>query len=98
MAYSEYKSPIFQLSVTMVILTCLAALMKLLDDTGVTSFETDTTFKQVAGEMNEWEVVLVLKSLQRGESFYCRHSSMVISMLIPDNSQLLLLTNLQEVL
>ncbi|KAJ7803716.1 hypothetical protein B0H14DRAFT_3776863 [Mycena olivaceomarginata] len=29
------------------ILTCLAALMKLLDDTGVTSFETDTTFKPV---------------------------------------------------
>ncbi|KAJ7821042.1 hypothetical protein B0H13DRAFT_1520259, partial [Mycena leptocephala] len=52
----------------MVILTCLAALMKLLDDTGVTSFETDTTFKRVAGEMNEWEVVLFLKSLQRGDT------------------------------
>ncbi|KAJ7741241.1 hypothetical protein B0H14DRAFT_3608646 [Mycena olivaceomarginata] len=30
------------------ILTCLAALMKLLDDTGVTSFETDTTFRRIA--------------------------------------------------
>lgn len=49
------------------ILTCLSALMRLLDDTGVTSFETDTTFNRVAGEMNEWEVVIFLKSLQRGE-------------------------------
>ncbi|KAJ6592738.1 hypothetical protein B0H19DRAFT_1365112 [Mycena capillaripes] len=35
------------------ILTCLAALMKLLDDTGVTSFETDTTFKRVEGDIND---------------------------------------------
>ncbi|KAJ7174783.1 hypothetical protein C8R46DRAFT_1252853 [Mycena filopes] len=49
----------------LIILTCLAALMKLLDDEGVTSFETDTTFKRVAGSINEWEVVLFLKSLQR---------------------------------
>ncbi|KAJ6503975.1 hypothetical protein C8R45DRAFT_575169 [Mycena sanguinolenta] len=47
------------------ILTCLAALMKLLDDPGVTSFETDTTFSRVEGEINEWEVVLFLKALQR---------------------------------
>jgi hypothetical protein len=50
------------------ILTCLSALMKLLDDEGVTSFETDTTFKRVAGDINEWEVVIFLKALQRGES------------------------------
>ncbi|KAJ7191167.1 hypothetical protein B0H12DRAFT_1172358, partial [Mycena haematopus] len=47
------------------ILTCLAALMKLLDDTGVTCFETDTTFSRVEGDINEWEVVLFLKALQR---------------------------------
>ncbi|KAJ7731028.1 hypothetical protein B0H16DRAFT_1427586 [Mycena metata] len=47
------------------IITCLAALMGLLDDTGVTSFETDTTFKRIAGEMNEWEVVIFFKALQR---------------------------------
>ncbi|KAJ7734479.1 hypothetical protein B0H16DRAFT_1467605 [Mycena metata] len=48
-----------------IILTCLAALIELLDDMGVTSFETDTTFKRVEGEINEWEVVIFLKSLQR---------------------------------
>ncbi|KAJ6456874.1 hypothetical protein C8R45DRAFT_1184944 [Mycena sanguinolenta] len=47
------------------ILTCLTALMKLLDDPGVTSFETDTTFSRVEGDINEWEVVLFLKALQR---------------------------------
>ncbi|KAF7353417.1 hypothetical protein MSAN_01530800 [Mycena sanguinolenta] len=47
------------------ILTCLSALMRLLDDTGVKSFETDTTFKRVEGDINEWEVVLFLKALQR---------------------------------
>ncbi|KAJ7698207.1 hypothetical protein B0H16DRAFT_1903439 [Mycena metata] len=48
-----------------IILTCLTALIELLDDMGVTSFETDTTFKRVEGEINEWEVVIFLKSLQR---------------------------------
>ncbi|KAJ7181385.1 hypothetical protein C8R43DRAFT_969056 [Mycena crocata] len=48
-----------------IILTCLAALMRLLDDEGVTSFETDTTFRRVAGDFNEWEVVIFLKALQR---------------------------------
>ncbi|KAJ6587438.1 hypothetical protein DFH09DRAFT_1427476 [Mycena vulgaris] len=38
-----------------IILTCLASLMRLLDDAGVTSFEDDTTFKRIAGEFNEWE-------------------------------------------
>ncbi|KAJ7458041.1 hypothetical protein B0H11DRAFT_2062428, partial [Mycena galericulata] len=47
------------------ILTCLAALMRLLDDPGVTSFETDTTFKRIEGDINEWEVVIFLKALQR---------------------------------
>ncbi|KAJ6565951.1 hypothetical protein DFH09DRAFT_1472832 [Mycena vulgaris] len=72
--WDDMKKPIderyIQCLVTMpdgrlMILTCLSALMKLLHDTGVTSFETDTTFKRVAGDINEWEVVLFLKSLQR---------------------------------
>ncbi|KAJ7175580.1 hypothetical protein C8R46DRAFT_1030617 [Mycena filopes] len=45
------------------ILICLAALMRLLDDTGVTRLGTDTTFKRVVG--NEWEVVIFLKALKR---------------------------------
>lgn len=65
------------------ILTCLAALMKLLDDTGVTSFETDTTFRRVAGDFNEWEVVLFLKALQRGESSQCSPCSFVIETVSP---------------
>ncbi|KAJ6623694.1 hypothetical protein B0H10DRAFT_1943767 [Mycena sp. CBHHK59/15] len=48
-----------------IILTCLAALMKLLDDEGVTSFEDNTTYKRVKGDINEWEVVIFLKALQR---------------------------------
>ncbi|KAJ6605219.1 hypothetical protein DFH09DRAFT_1353754 [Mycena vulgaris] len=52
-----------------IILTCLASLMRLLDDAGVTSFENDTTFKRIAGEFNEWEVVIFLKALQRAD-FY----------------------------
>lgn len=61
----------------LMILTCLSALMKLLDDTGVTSFETDTTFRRVAGKINEWEVVIFLKALERGERCLS-HSSEVI--------------------
>ncbi|KAJ6631654.1 hypothetical protein B0H10DRAFT_1979696, partial [Mycena sp. CBHHK59/15] len=37
-----------------IILTCLASLMRLLDDAG-----------RIAGEFNEWEVVIFLKALQR---------------------------------
>ncbi|KAJ7733309.1 hypothetical protein B0H16DRAFT_1768608 [Mycena metata] len=48
-----------------IILTGLAALIELLDDMGVTSFETDTTFKRVEGEIDEWEVVIFFESLQR---------------------------------
>lgn len=63
------------------ILTCLAALMKLLDDEGVTSFETDTTFTRLAGDINEWEVVIFLKAIQRGElsfSLICFRALMTI--------------------
>ncbi|KAJ6616071.1 hypothetical protein B0H10DRAFT_2219812 [Mycena sp. CBHHK59/15] len=47
------------------IMTCLASLMKLLVDPGVTSFENDTPYKRVKGDINEWEVVIFLKALQR---------------------------------
>ncbi|KAK6978061.1 hypothetical protein R3P38DRAFT_3120609 [Favolaschia claudopus] len=47
------------------ILTCLAKLLELADDPGVTCFETDTTFTRVDGDFNEWEVVIFLKALQR---------------------------------
>ncbi|KAJ7022515.1 hypothetical protein C8F04DRAFT_1310756 [Mycena alexandri] len=65
--WDDLKKPIderyIQRLVTMpdggvIILTCLAVLMKLLDDMGVTAFETDTTFKRVEGKINEWEVRL----------------------------------------
>ncbi|KAJ7742369.1 hypothetical protein DFH07DRAFT_1063777 [Mycena maculata] len=72
--WDDMKKPIderyFQRLVAMpdggvMMLTCLKSLMKLLDDSGVTSFETDTTFKRIKGEMNEWEVVIFLKALSR---------------------------------
>ncbi|KAJ6596081.1 hypothetical protein B0H10DRAFT_2232608 [Mycena sp. CBHHK59/15] len=61
-----------------IILTCLAALMRLLDDKGVLSFENDTTFKRVAGDINEWEVVIFFKALQRAVTIargYVNHAS-----------------------
>ncbi|KAJ6555496.1 hypothetical protein B0H10DRAFT_2241397 [Mycena sp. CBHHK59/15] len=61
-----------------IILTCLSALMRLLDDKGVLSFENDTTFKRVAGDINEWEVVIFFKALQRAVNIargYVNHAS-----------------------
>jgi hypothetical protein len=60
------------------ILACLAALNKLLDDTGVTSFETDTTFCRITGDFNKWEVVLFLKALQHGELSQFIQCSLVV--------------------
>ncbi|KAJ6610337.1 hypothetical protein B0H10DRAFT_2293174 [Mycena sp. CBHHK59/15] len=48
-----------------VILTCVPYLLKLLDDPGVNAFEDDTTYKRVEGEINEWELALYLKAIQR---------------------------------
>ena len=62
------------------ILTCLATLMKLLDDTGVTSFET---FRCITGNFNEWEVVLFLEALQRGESFQSSPCLFIIDTVSP---------------
>ncbi|KAJ6632430.1 hypothetical protein B0H10DRAFT_1938053 [Mycena sp. CBHHK59/15] len=43
------------------ILNCVPFLLKLLDDPGVIAFDDDTTYKQVEGEMNEWELTLFAK-------------------------------------
>ncbi|KAJ6613945.1 hypothetical protein B0H10DRAFT_2046774 [Mycena sp. CBHHK59/15] len=50
------------------ILTCVPFLLKLLDDPGVTSFEDDTTYKCVEGEMNEWELAIFAKLVLRAAS------------------------------
>ncbi|KAJ7289571.1 hypothetical protein C8J57DRAFT_1115204 [Mycena rebaudengoi] len=36
-----------------------------MDDPGVESFEDDTTFKRVKGEMNEWELAIFVSCVQR---------------------------------
>lgn len=52
----------------LLIVTGVPFLIRLLDDPGVSSFEDDTTFKRVAGELNEWELAFYLKAVQRGPS------------------------------
>ncbi|KAJ6603588.1 hypothetical protein DFH09DRAFT_1354717 [Mycena vulgaris] len=47
------------------IITGVPFLIKLLDDPGVSAFEDDTTFKRIRGEMNEWELALYFKAIQR---------------------------------
>ncbi|KAJ7025077.1 hypothetical protein C8F04DRAFT_1301207, partial [Mycena alexandri] len=51
-----------------VILTFVPYLLKLLDDPGVTSFDGDTTFKGVEGKVNEWELTIFAKVVQRAAS------------------------------
>ncbi|KAJ7049852.1 hypothetical protein C8F01DRAFT_1092926 [Mycena amicta] len=46
-----------------IILTAFPQLLALLDE--VDSFQADATFKRVAGELNEWEVVVFYKALNR---------------------------------
>ncbi|KAJ7144653.1 hypothetical protein C8R44DRAFT_974048 [Mycena epipterygia] len=45
----------------LIIFTCFTALLGLLDDDGVKAFEDASTFKRIAGELNEWEVVIFLQ-------------------------------------
>lgn len=52
------------------IVTCVPFLLKLMDDPGVESFEDDTTFKRVKGEMNEWELAIFVSCVQRGTPFH----------------------------
>ncbi|KAJ6614279.1 hypothetical protein B0H10DRAFT_2436035 [Mycena sp. CBHHK59/15] len=49
----------------LIIFTCYTSLLSLLDDPGVKVFEDDTTFKRVAGDLNEWEVVIFYNALER---------------------------------
>ncbi|KAJ6625162.1 hypothetical protein B0H10DRAFT_2186338 [Mycena sp. CBHHK59/15] len=49
----------------LIIFTCFTALLSLLDDGVVEAFEDDTTHKHVAGDLNEWELVIFFKALQR---------------------------------
>ena len=55
-----------------IIVTFVPYLLKLLDDPGVTSFDGDTTFKGIEGKMNEWEMTIFAKVVQRGVFFPCR--------------------------
>ncbi|KAJ7749102.1 hypothetical protein B0H16DRAFT_1691917 [Mycena metata] len=50
------------------ILTSVPFLLKLLDDPGVTSFDGDTTFKRIEGNMNEWELSVFAKVVLRAAS------------------------------
>ncbi|KAJ7166137.1 hypothetical protein C8R46DRAFT_997239 [Mycena filopes] len=50
------------------IITFVPYLLKLLDDPGVTSFDGDTTFKGVEGKLNEWELSIFAKVVQRAAS------------------------------
>lgn len=52
-----------------IIVTFVPYLLKLLDDPGVTSFEGDTTFKGVEDKLNEWELTIFAKVVQRGLFF-----------------------------
>ncbi|KAJ7681690.1 hypothetical protein B0H17DRAFT_1230186 [Mycena rosella] len=53
-----------------IILTFVPYLLKLLDDPGVTSFDGDTTYKGIESKLNEWELSLFAKVVQRGSFFY----------------------------
>ncbi|KAJ6605293.1 hypothetical protein DFH09DRAFT_1269599 [Mycena vulgaris] len=48
-----------------IILTFVPYLLKLLDDPGVTSFDGDTTYKGIEGKLNEWELTIFAKVVQR---------------------------------
>ncbi|KAJ7794014.1 hypothetical protein B0H14DRAFT_3558479 [Mycena olivaceomarginata] len=48
-----------------IILTFVPYLLKLLDDPGVTSFDGDTTYGGIDGKVNEWELTIFAKLVQR---------------------------------
>ncbi|KAJ6553788.1 hypothetical protein DFH09DRAFT_1495357 [Mycena vulgaris] len=50
------------------ILTCVPYLLKLLDDPGVIAFDGDSTYKRIAGSMNEWELTVFVKAVLRATS------------------------------
>ncbi|KAJ7730603.1 hypothetical protein DFH07DRAFT_969111 [Mycena maculata] len=51
-----------------IIVTFVPYLFKLLDDPGVTSFDGDTTYKGIEGKLNEWELTIFTKFVQRAAS------------------------------
>ncbi|KAJ6591397.1 hypothetical protein B0H10DRAFT_1960790 [Mycena sp. CBHHK59/15] len=51
-----------------IIVTFVPYLLKLLDDSGVTSFDGDTTYKGIVGKVNEWELTIFAKVVQRAAS------------------------------
>ncbi|KAJ6615764.1 hypothetical protein B0H10DRAFT_1949647 [Mycena sp. CBHHK59/15] len=51
-----------------IIVTFVPYLLKLLDDSGVTSFDGDTTYQGIAGKVNEWELTIFAKVVQRAAS------------------------------
>ncbi|KAJ7822571.1 hypothetical protein B0H14DRAFT_3146342 [Mycena olivaceomarginata] len=51
-----------------IILTFVPYLLKLLDDPGVTSFDGDTTYGGIDGKLNEWELTIFAKVVQRAAS------------------------------
>ncbi|KAF8175007.1 hypothetical protein K438DRAFT_2047804 [Mycena galopus ATCC 62051] len=63
-----------------IIVTCVLALLGL-DDPGITSFDGDTTFKGIEGKINEWELTIFAKVVQRvvraltSSSFYSMKSN-----------------------
>ncbi|KAJ7768120.1 hypothetical protein DFH07DRAFT_938446 [Mycena maculata] len=52
----------------LIVVTFVPYLLKLLDDPGVTSFDGDTTFKGIKGNLNEWELTIFAKVVQRAVS------------------------------
>ncbi|KAJ6587306.1 hypothetical protein B0H10DRAFT_2333948 [Mycena sp. CBHHK59/15] len=66
------------------IVTCVPFLLKLLDDPGVTSFEDDTTYKRVEGDMNEWELAIYAKIVQRVFDELQRSKLMVTGKPVPE--------------
>ncbi|KAJ7760650.1 hypothetical protein DFH07DRAFT_957485 [Mycena maculata] len=53
---------------SIIIITAVPYLLRLLDNPGVTSFDGDGTFKRVEGEMNKWELSIFAKFIQRAAS------------------------------
>ncbi|KAJ6454716.1 hypothetical protein C8R47DRAFT_1252228 [Mycena vitilis] len=51
-----------------IIVTFVPYLLKSLDDPGVTSFDGDATYKGIEGKINEWELSIFAKVVQRAAS------------------------------
>ncbi|KAJ6560707.1 hypothetical protein B0H10DRAFT_1966876 [Mycena sp. CBHHK59/15] len=56
---------------SIIIVTFVPYLLKLLDNPRVTSFDGDTTFKGIEGKLNKWELTIFAKVVQCGAFFPC---------------------------